>query len=60
VQESLPSLNRMPLNIVLELIGLGLLGWMWKINQLSISANRTRFVSTGRLIGATSSDPGQC
>ena len=60
VQESLPSLNRMPLNVVLELIGLGLLGWMWKINQLSISANRTRFVSTGRLIGATSSDPGQC
>lgn len=60
VNESIPSLNRMPLNILLELIGLALLGWMWKINQLSRRDNRARFLSTGRLVGATSSDPGTC
>ena len=60
VQESLPSMNRMPLNIVLEIVGLALLGWMWKINQMSRPENRARFVSSGRLVGATSSDSGQC
>ena len=60
VNESIPSLNRMPLNILLELIGIALLGWMWKINQLSRRDNRARFLSTGRLVGATSSDPGTC
>lgn len=58
--EAVPSLNRMPLNIALELIGVALLAWMWRINQLSRPENRTRFISTGRLVGATSSDPGQC
>ena len=60
VDESIPSFTRMPLNIVLELIGLALLGWMWKINQLSQPANRARFLSTGRLVGATSTDAGTC
>lgn len=60
VDESIPSFSRMPLNIVLELVGLTLLGWMWKINEMSRPANRARFLSTGRLVGATSSDPGQC
>lgn len=59
-QESIPSLQRMPINIALELIGLALLGWLWKSNQLSIPANRARFISTGRLVGATSKDSGQC
>lgn len=60
VDQSLPSMNRMPLNILLEIIGLVLLGWMWRINQLNNAANRQRFISSGRLVGATSSDPGKC
>lgn len=60
VDESIPSFTRMPINIALELIGLALLGWMWKINQLSRPANRARFFSTGRLVGATSTDAGTC
>lgn len=60
VNESIPSFNRMSLNVVLELVGIALLAWMWKINQLSIPANRARFISTGRLVGETSKDVGQC
>ena len=59
-QQSLPSMARMPLNIVLEIIGLALLGWMWRLNDLNKVTNRQRFISSGRLVGATSSDPGQC
>ncbi|MGA0117566.1 MAG: hypothetical protein ACO3JF_04160 [Ilumatobacteraceae bacterium] len=60
VDESIPSLNRMSLNIVLEVVGLAMLAWMWKINEMSVRANRLRFISTGRLVGATSTDVGQC
>lgn len=60
VDESIPSLNRMSLNIVLEVAGLAMLAWMWKINEMSRRANRSRFIATGRLIGATSVDVGQC
>ncbi len=60
VNESVPSFNRMTLNIALELAGIAMLGWMWKINQMSVRANRSRFIATGRLVGATATDVGQC
>jgi hypothetical protein len=60
VDESLPSLNRMTWNIALEIAGVAMLGWMWKINQMSVRENRSRFIATGRLVGATSTDVGQC
>ncbi|MFN5601545.1 MAG: hypothetical protein ACK48T_05410 [Acidimicrobiaceae bacterium] len=57
---SVPSLDRMPLNIALEIAGAAMLIWVWRTNELSLKANRDRFISSGRLVGATSKDVGQC
>jgi hypothetical protein len=50
----------MPVNIVLEIAGAAMLLWVWRTNELSKKANRDRFVSSGRLVGATTKDVGQC
>ena len=57
---SVPSLDRMSVNIVLEIAGAAMLLWVWRTNELSNKANRDRFVSSGRLVGATTKDVGQC
>ena len=57
---SVPSLDRMPVNIALEIAGAAMLLWVWRTNELSTKENRDRFVSSGRLVGATTKDVGQC
>ncbi len=57
---NVPSLDRMPLNIALELAGLAMLLWMWRINKLNVATNRQRLLRTGRLVGGTSQDVGTC
>ena len=46
---SLPSFDRMPLNIVLELFGVAALAWMWRTHGLSDAGARRRFLATGEL-----------
>lgn len=46
---SLPSFDRMPLNIVLELMGIAAVAWMWSTHGLSDAQTRRRFLSTGEL-----------
>lgn len=53
-----PSLDRMAINVVLEIIGAALLVWMWRTNEMSQRANRQRFMMSGRLVGATTKDVG--
>lgn len=53
-----PSLDRMAINVVLEIIGAVLLVWMWRTNEMSQRANRQRFMMSGRLVGATTKDVG--
>lgn len=57
---NVPSLDRMGANIVLEMIGVALLAWMWRMNSLSDAAARRRFLRTGRLTGATAGGAGTC
>lgn len=57
---NVPSLDRMGANIVLEAIGVALLGWMWRMNSLSDAAARRMFLRTGRLTGATGGGAGTC
>lgn len=57
---SLPSVDRMPLNIVLELAGIAMLAWLWRVNKLSNPQQRQRFFRTGHLLGGTHIDAGSC
>jgi hypothetical protein len=45
----LPSIERGPLSLVLEVIGAALLVWLYKRWRLDEPENRERFVRTGRL-----------
>lgn len=56
----IPSLDRPLLDVVLEIAGAGMLAWLWRTNSLSNPADRARFVRTGRLIGGTGTQVGQC
>lgn len=56
----LPSLDRMSLNILLEVAGLVMLVWLWRVNKLSNPQQRQRFIRTGQLIGGTEIDAGSC
>lgn len=57
---SLPSFDRMGLNVLLELAGAAMLLWGWKANNLSSPVARERFVRTGRLVGAVNGEVGKC
>lgn len=57
---NVPSLDRMPLNIVLETAGLAMLWWIWRTNQLSDRARRERFLRTGHLLGTSANGGGTC
>lgn len=57
---SVPSLDRMTINIVLEIAGLAMLAWLWRTNGLSQPAQRQRFFRTGQLVGGTQVDTGTC
>lgn len=57
---ALPSLDRMSLNILLEVAGLAMLVWLWRVNKLSNPQQRQRFIRTGQLIGGTEIDAGSC
>lgn len=46
---SLPSFDRMPLNIALEVLGFVAVVWMWRTHGLSDADARRRFVATGEL-----------
>ncbi|MEY2767009.1 MAG: hypothetical protein RI912_672, partial [Actinomycetota bacterium] len=46
---SLPSVDRMALNVVLELMGIAGVVWMWRTHGLSDARARRRFLSTGEL-----------
>lgn len=56
----LPSFDRMPLNAVLEVAGVAMLVWLWRVNQLSQPSRRQRFFRTGQLLGGTQVDAGSC
>lgn len=58
--DSIPSFDRMPLNIVLELAGIAMLAWVWRTNSLSDPAARTRFLQTGQLHAGTDADVKKC
>lgn len=55
-----PSFDRMQWNIVLEIVGVVLLAWMWKVNSLSSAAARQHFTRTGQLRGGTDIEAGTC
>lgn len=57
---SIPSVDRMALNIVLELAGCLMLVWLWRVNELSQPVKRQRFLRTGQLLGGTHIDAGSC
>ena len=58
--KSVPSFDRMSLNIVLEIAGAAMLIWAWKVNNMSSPAARERFICTGRLVGAVKGEVGKC
>lgn len=57
---SLPSFDRMSLNIVFELLGIMMLAWLWNLNNMAQSAHRRRFLRTGQLIAGTDADVKKC
>jgi hypothetical protein len=48
-EQPLPVVSRGAWNVLLELIGLGILIWVWQRFGLGDTARRRRFVRTGRL-----------
>ena len=46
---SLPSFDRMGLNLVLEVVGLLAIGWMWRTHGLGDARARGHFLRTGEL-----------
>ena len=57
---NVPSLDRMGANVLLEAIGIVLLGWMWRMHGLSDTEVRRRFLRTGRLSSAGRGEVGAC
>lgn len=57
---NVPSLDRMGANVALELIGLVLLAWMWRMHGLSDRGTRQTFVHTGQLRGTGNGEVGTC
>ena len=47
--DPLPELDRGLLTVVLELAGLALCGWIWRVNHLSDRERRRAFLHDGRL-----------
>jgi hypothetical protein len=47
---SIPSFDRMWLDVVLEIAGAAMLAWVWRTNNLSSSEARREFFRTGRLV----------
>ena len=58
--KSVPSFDRMGLNIILEVAGAVMLLWAWKVNNLASPVARERFIRTGRLVGAVKGEAGKC
>ena len=56
----IPSLDRFPLDIAMEIAGAVMLWWLWRTNELSDPVARARFVRTGRLVGGTDRQVGRC
>ena len=50
VDEGIPIVDRGVWSLVLEVIGVAGCVWLWRKNQLGVSANRRRFVSNGQLV----------
>lgn len=48
--EGIPIVDRGPISLVLELIGIGLCAWLWRRNGLGDPDRRRRFLDDGRLI----------
>ncbi len=46
---NVPSIDRGPLNVVLEIVGVALLTWVWRRAGLSLPVNRQLFLSSGVL-----------
>lgn len=57
---NVPSLDRMQWNVLLELVGIALLAWMWRVNSLGRQSTRQHFVKTGQLLGGTDTEVGTC
>ncbi len=57
---NLPSFDRWGLNVVLEVVGLAMLWWMWRTNNLSDPAVRQEFVKTGHLRANADPNVKQC
>lgn len=57
---NVPSLDRMQLNIALEIIGVLMLWWLWNKNSLSNSDVRQQFIRIGRLGGPIPPEVGKC
>lgn len=58
--KSLPSFDRMGLNVILEIAGACMLVWAWKTNNMSSPKARERFLRTGRLVGTVNGEVGKC
>lgn len=57
---NLPSMDRVGIDVILEIAGALMLVWMWRINGLGNAARRAEFLRTGRLSGGSSTDVGTC
>ncbi len=51
-QARLPIVSRGVWSVVLEIVGVGLCVWLWRLNGLSNAARRKQFLSDGRLVAA--------
>lgn len=57
---SVPSLDRLPLDIILEVVGAVMLVWLWRVNGLTDRGARERFMRSGRLVGGAGAPAGTC
>ena len=58
----LPSFDRVAVAPLMEVVGLLLLAWMWRMHGMGVPAARRRFLATGQLHRAApgSTDVGKC
>jgi hypothetical protein len=47
---SIPSFDRLGLDVILEIAGAAMLFWVWRTNNLSSPSVRQEFFRTGRLV----------